>query len=414
VLVATGCLCCGGAWSQSTDPAQGQPQGMLRWLDPSTAPFVPVPVIDVDPNSGTTLGLMPVWLKTGEQGEVRQIIAPDIEHNPNFGVGAVGRIYDFPSEDSQWSLLAGAKQRVEKQFDYEYDTGRRRDGLFSFTASVVYDRSGTPRFYGLGNDTHRSQQSSYTLQQKYVQGVVGLNVSQRWQISYAFRARALAVQPDALTGIASTPARYAHLDGLGVSHESFNRLALVYDSRDDLVAPSQGGKYVAYAAAASRNGLAGTSAYAIAGIDLRQLWKIRDGVILAGHTALRYTLGGSPVPFWSLASLGGDDSNLGQAQPLRGYGTGRFNDRDSFSATLEWRWRVLSSDRFASHINVELTPFVDAGRVFAGSGTFPVSNLHKVAGIGFRGIASPFVVGFVDLGYGSEGVAAFTGINYPF
>jgi hypothetical protein len=40
--------------------------------------------------------------------------------------------------------------------------------------------------------------------------------------------------------------------------------------------------------------------------------------------------------------------------------------------------------------------------------------LHKVAGIGFRGVANPFVVGYVDLGYGSEGVAAFTGINYPF
>lgn len=59
-------------------------------------------------------------------------------------------------------------------------------------------------------------------------------------------------------------------------------------------------------------------------------------------------------------------------------------------------------------------PFVDAGEVFAHSGGLPVNHLHKVAGIGFRGIANPFVVGYVDLGYGNEGVAAFTGINYPF
>jgi hypothetical protein len=34
--------------------------------------------------------------------------------------------------------------------------------------------------------------------------------------------------------------------------------------------------------------------------------------------------------------------------------------------------------------------------------------------VGFRAIARPFVVGYVDFGLGSEGVAVFTGLNYPF
>jgi len=34
--------------------------------------------------------------------------------------------------------------------------------------------------------------------------------------------------------------------------------------------------------------------------------------------------------------------------------------------------------------------------------------------VGFRGIARPFVVGYVDIGHGSEGAAVFTGLNYPF
>jgi len=45
---------------------------------------------------------------------------------------------------------------------------------------------------------------------------------------------------------------------------------------------------------------------------------------------------------------------------------------------------------------------------------FPIHGLHKVAGVGFRGIARPSVVGYVDIGYGSDGAAVFTGINYPF
>jgi hypothetical protein len=63
---------------------------------------------------------------------------------------------------------------------------------------------------------------------------------------------------------------------------------------------------------------------------------------------------------------------------------------------------------------VELAPFLDVGRVAHNMGFDPFSQSHTVGGIGFRGIAEPFVVGFVDVGYGGEGVAVFSGINYPF
>ncbi len=74
----------------------------------------------------------------------------------------------------------------------------------------------------------------------------------------------------------------------------------------------------------------------------------------------------------------------------------------------------MSFDATSTVIDVEVTPFIDVGRVFARTGTFPLDQLHHVFGMGIRGIARPFVVGYVDIGYGSEGVAAFTGLNYPF
>src|ERR1700726_2300714 len=90
-------------WAQTT-VQQEQPQGLMRWFNPSTAPFIPVPDIDVDPNSGTTLGLIPTWISTADQSQVRRIGAPDVIHNPNFGFGAHGRILAYPSEDTQWSV----------------------------------------------------------------------------------------------------------------------------------------------------------------------------------------------------------------------------------------------------------------------------------------------------------------------
>jgi hemolysin activation/secretion protein len=115
-----------------------------------------------------------------------------------------------------------------------------------------------------------------------------------------------------------------------------------------------------------------------------------------------------------LSSIGGDTSDVGSAQPLRGYGTGRFYDRDAFSASAELRHVFWGFDAEATHVDLEIAPFVDVGQVFHHTSTFPIENLHKVGGVGFRAIARPSVVGYVDLGYGHEGAAVFTGLNYPF
>ena len=394
--------------------AAALPSGLARWLDPATAPFIPVPEIDVDPNSGTTLGLIPTWLVTDDKAEIRKIIAPDIIHNPNFGWGARGRIFSYPSDDTQWSLVAGAKQKVESEFDYEYQTGRLRDSTWSFTASVIYDRSGTPRFYGIGNNSRIFNETNYTDQQKYIQTTLGWNLSHAWQISYTLRVRSVAIQPGTLTRFASIQTKYRGLLGIGVNHEILSRMQITYDTRNDTTVPTSGGAYVIFGGVAASRGFLNDSMYSVTGIDGRQFWSAGPDAVIAAHVALRYMPGEDNVPFWSLSSIGGDSSVLGEEQPLRGFGEGRFYGRNSFSSSIEYRRRVLSLNTMATHIDVELTPFIDVGDVFASSRSSPIAHLHRVVGLGFRGIAPPFVVGYVDVGYGSEGAAVFTGINYPF
>jgi len=390
------------------------PTGFARWLDPATAPFIPVPEIDVDPNSGTTLGLIPTWLVTDDKSQIRKIIAPDVIHNPNFGWGARGRIFSYPSDDTQWSLVAGAKERVESEFDYEYQTGRLRNSRWSFSASVIYDRSGTPRFYGVGNRSAIIDETNYTLQQKYVQTTAGWNLTHAWQISYTLRARAVAVQPGSLAKIASIQTRFRGLLGIGLNHEILNRVEITYDTRNDPTVPTAGGAYVIFGGVAASSGMLNDSLYSVAGIDARHFWAVSPDATIAGHVALRYMPGATNVPFWSLSSIGGDRSVLGEEQPLRGYGAGRFYGRNSFSSSVEYRRRVLSLNTVGTHVDIELAPFIDVGEVFAHSRSSPIAHLHHVEGLGFRGIARPFVVGYVDIGYGSEGAAVFTGINYPF
>ena len=401
---------CGLARAADDSPSQG----LERWFDPATAPFIPIPDLDHDPNSGTTLGLIPTWLVTDEQSQIRRIIAASVDYNRYFGAGVGLSIYGYRSDDTQWTAVAGVKQHVERSFDYEYQTGRLRNTTWSFDARVVYDRSGTPRFYGVGNNSPIYDETDYTLLQKYVQAVVGWNLSHALQIAYTLRDRDVDVQPGTLAGIESLQGRFGPILGVGTTHETLHRIEIIYDTRDDLTIPTRGGQYVIYGGVAAQDGLFDASLYSVTGVDARQLWSLAPGNILIAHMALRYMPGATNVPFWSLSNIGGESSVLAENQPLRGFGEGRFYGRNSFSSSVEYRRRVLSLDALGTHLDLEVTPFTDVGEVFAHSRNSPVAHLHKVGGVGFRGIASPFVVGYVDVGYGSEGAAVFTGINYPF
>ena len=138
-------------------------------LDPTKAPFIPIPEIDISPNAGETVGVIPTVLETNDQGEITRIIAPDLLYNSYFGWGARGRIYDYPSDDEQWSVVGGGKERVEREFDGEYVVGRTREGLWTLNLSAIYDRSGTPRFWGQGNNTRPGAETNYTETQGYIQ-----------------------------------------------------------------------------------------------------------------------------------------------------------------------------------------------------------------------------------------------------
>jgi len=195
--------------------------------------------------------------------------------------------------------------------DAEYDDGRLRERRWSITGSLIYDRNGSPRFYGIGNNSTPNEQTNYTDQQELAQLQVGLNLNHAWQLQYTGRARAVDVTAGTLKGIPSIEGRFARTLGLGNNSELLHRVAIVYDTRDDLSVPSRGTKWVAYAGLASRSSIFDYSLYSEAGIDGRAFWPIATDTVLAAHTALRYLPTAHRVPFWALSSIGGDVSVIG-------------------------------------------------------------------------------------------------------
>lgn len=395
-------------------PTAPESHGLGRWFNPSSAPFIPIPEIGTDPDSGTTLGIIPTWLETDAEDHIRRIIAPDIMHNPYFGWGVHGRIYAYPSADEQWSLIAAVKQRVERSLVAQFQQDRLRRRPWSLSLVLLYDRDGTPRFYGIGNDSPLRAQTNFTNEQALLQAQCGRNLSPALQLQYTLRLRSVDVLPGTLDRIPSIGTRFPGLTGIGATRTLHNRLALVYDTRDDLTVPHEGAALVLYGGLASHGGIFNESLFSETGFDARGFLPLGPDTVLAAHAALRYLPSSHRLPFWAYSSIGGGLSEIGGPQPLRGYGAGRFVDRNAVTATLELRQRILSLRVVATHLDIEATPFIDVGRVYAGSFGPLASHLHKVGGLAFRGVARPFVVGYVDIGYGNEGTAIFTGINYPF
>jgi outer membrane protein assembly factor BamA len=387
---------------------------LWSWYDPSTAPFIPLPEIATDPNSGTTIGVLPIFLTTDENREITRILAPDIVHNQFLGYGVHARILEYPSQGTQWSAVAQIKEHAERGVDLQYATGLTRSDSWSYSVRLLYDRTATYRFFGLGNDTSHDAQSNYTGEQVYAESVLGWNAKSSLQIGWMFRPRFIEIEPGFLRTLPSTTQAFPGLPGLGTQHELFNRIFASYDTRDSIALPSKGSQVVVSAGFSDR-AFGSSASYSAMSLDVRHYQPLDQRFTLAAHVALRYLpTGKGDAPFWAQGSLGGDRSINGEQQPLRAYGEGRFIDLNLFSAGAELRSRVADLDLFTTHVSVQIAPFVEFGKVFHDASDWPLKRLHTAGGIGFRAVAPPFIVGYVDIGYGSEGTAVFSGINYPF
>jgi hypothetical protein len=389
------------------------PSGLARWLDPATAPFIPIPEIDVDPQSGVTLGAFATFLNVNDRGEIERITAPDLFHSQYFGWGAGMSVYGFPSADNQWLAIGSFKQRVERDFEARYLAGQTRATPLSWSVETLYDRSGTARFYGIGNETPDYNESTYVDDQAALAASIGYNFTRATQLAWGARSRRVDVLPGVLNGVPSIETLYPDVQGLGKEHALEQTLTLTHDGRDSALIPQRGARYLLYAGFASRS-LGSSVAYSFLGAEARCYFPLGEHITLALHGGARYMPSAAEAPFWALSSLGGDRSVPNGREPLRSDGANRYVDENLIATGAELRTRVAGFDSFGTHVALELAPFIDAGKVFSNGPGNLLSEMHTAAGVGVRGVASPYVVGYVDVGYGRGKAVVFSGINYPF
>jgi outer membrane protein assembly factor BamA len=184
------------------------------------------------------------------------------------------------------------------------------------------------------------------------------------------------------------------------------QFSVAYDDRDSPTITTHGTLGAAHVEIVDR-ALGSSESYVKYGFELRRFIPFRERFVLAIHSVLDFLSQSDQAPFYERNAIGGVKS-------LRGFGDDRFVDANRFFTSIELRTLAFRRQLFDVMTELEVAPFIDAGEVFPAGRTFPFESLHYVGGLGFRGVVRPQVVGFVDIGYGSDGPAVFTGLDYPF
>ena len=385
--------------------------------------YIPIPEIITDPNEGNTFGILGVVLFLDEKDEIKYMLAPDIRYNDTKGVFPTFRFFGYPSPARRYSVVLGKSTGKDEDYELEYTDRSFWEGRGFLLASFLHEADSTERFFGFGNESREERphpgrpagpgnlggESNYTDVDTEAQATPGVWVLPFANLSYRMRIRRYGVERGQVHNIPFIETAHPEARGRGIEGGVFwaHQVALTYDSRDSTDIPTRGALGILYGELTDKR-IGSASSFVKFGADWRDFIPLRKGnPVLALHALANYTSGDKDTPFWELSSLGG-------RRALRGFGSHRFIDFNRSLASAELRTRVYQHRLFGVNLEIELAPFIDTGQVFRRVTDSPVDDLHWVGGLGFRGVVRPQIVGFVDIGRGSEGNAIFTGIDYPF
>ncbi|MBI4217839.1 MAG: BamA/TamA family outer membrane protein [Elusimicrobia bacterium] len=383
---------------------QGLINIMIAASPGKTRVYLPAP--SSDPNSGVTIGVLPVFLIVDPREEIRHIMAPSLTYNKIFGVNSVMRYYWYPKPGAQFLLYGAYAWETNRRFTFRYEDPRFLWDWFYFKCDLTIQRDGSYRFYGVGPRSPFEKQSNYTLKNSHLLLYTGINLWETFRLTLFNRLRSVDVLNGPIRSLPKitdfTPRPLGVEDPQNVLAQ---RVSLSYDSRNLVMAPSQGHFIQLFTEKAGHSG--GDVSNNRSGFEFRGFYPYNRGTYVTGIRFLVEGEDGSRTPFYEQSLLGGKDS-------LRGFGDSRFMDRNKMTYSLEERIRLYTLKAFNVNVEFELTPFYEAGMVFHDLDDTRGSDLHHVAGLGFRTIVKPNVVGVIDLGFSEEGTALFVGIDYPF
>ena len=369
--------------------------------------YIPIPSVSTSKNDGNDAGLIVPILITEPDGELKYLVAPMIVHNSIVGTRGAINLFRYEPGGREIRFTGSYTEQIERKVVFSYADPAFSQGRYSLNFGASFFKNATSRFFGLGQTTPEGNETNYTGREARVNWRFGVYVNEVTQIAVGQRFRDVGLQKGA-TDLPFTVDRFPTVDGVqGESLILGHRATFYYDTRDNLVSPTDGMAVTAYAEVNQNIRNSGHPIYSRYAMEVKKLFPSESKrAILIVRGDLQATMG-TQVPFFEQSSLGGQNN-------LRGFGVDRFIDKHLVALSIEERIHLVRTKVAGVTADFEIAPFLDTGQVFNNFKDVSFKDYRMTPGIGFRGIVRPNVVGRVDYGYSREGGAIYAGLDFPY
>ena len=331
-------------------------------------------------------------LDSGKGTNGPQIVLGGMRPGQGFTAGLGYRRSDLWTERLGYRATARATLQRAYLFDLNLDFQGLKTERTSVRWYTKYESSPDIDFYGIGNSTPKENHTSFSYDDLTT------------DVDAAYQAlRYLNV---------GFTAGYLHADS-GHGHDDFTPIDELFPP-EELPGFNQDTQFTRIGAFVDfdyRDSKTGPRSGGVLGMRYREYWDIdrktfafrqteyefqqyfpyfNRGRVLAIRSAvvLTFPKEGNEVPIYLQPVLGGNDD-------LRGFGGYRFRDNHSVYVGVEHRWHASS--------NLEMSAFLDAGKVVPLKRNVDVSRMNYSGGIGFRVRVRSAIVSRTDFAISREG-----------
>ena len=379
------------------------------WVRPAAADtqIFPIPSASTSKNDGSDAGLIVPILITDPDGELKYLMAPMIIKNSIVGTRGTFNLFRYDTGGRQMQFIASLTEKIERKVVFNYIDPAFSDGRYFLNFGGTFFKNATSRFFGIGQTTVEADETNYTAREARANWRFGIYANEVTQIAVGQRVRQVSLQRGA-TDLPFTGDVYPTVNGVqGETIIVGHRATFYYDTRNNLISPTDGMAVTAYAEINQNIRNHDFPIFSRYELEVKKLIPSESKrAILIIRADLQATLG-DQVPFFEQSSLGGQNN-------LRGYGVDRFIDKNFIAASIEERIHLVRAKIAGVAADFEIAPFLDTGQVFNSFKDVSFKDYRMTPGVGFRGIVRPNVVGRIDYGYSKEGGAIFAGLDFPY
>ena len=364
-----------------------------------------MPIFTTDPNERETYGALLAILDE-QEGAVHSLLVPQVTWNPLIGTSGIVYYRRLLTADESYTFYASHSTQNQASYTVNYSNFHLVQQRYLFDGKLEYNNDRTARFFGLGATSREQDETNYTLREVHGRFTLGRWVLPALAVALTERVRYVTIGRGVETSLPFLQDVFRGVPGAEGGLIWAHRLALTYDTRNARETPTQGGLAQLFVEVANR-ALGSHTSFVRYGLEGRLVWPLVAQRLVTVTRGLFEQVEGQALPFFELSALGGETT-------LRGFGENRFLDRGRILFNVEERLRLFTVTYHDVRTAFELALFAEAGRVFHTVTALSFRKVQTVAGVGVRLVVFSQLVAKIDVGFGSAGVAIFSGLDYPF